>query len=82
MKIYSKITKELFECISFESPFSIFRKQKGAVEITRIKNYCYVFPQKNYVFGYNAKRNHAYKEETIYCVLIWQIKISHVRKAS
>jgi hypothetical protein len=82
MKIYNKTTKELFGCISFIQPFNIFRFKHLDIRVKRMKKYCYLFPQKNYVWGWNAKRGHAYKEETNYWVFVWHITVTHTKKAS
>ena len=79
MKIYNNTTKELFGCISFVSPFAISRRQKKIVKIVRIKKYFYVFPQKSYVWGVNARRGLAYKEETNYYIFVWHVNVIHTR---
>ena len=82
MKIYNATTKELFGCISFISPLSIIRRHKKTVNIVRIKKYFYVFPQKSYVWGWNKSRAHAYKEETLYWVFVWHIRVVHTKSSS
>lgn len=71
MKIYCKITKELFGFINFERPQ--FRFFPGEVKFAIVK-YCYVFPQKM-----NTWREQ-YRIETMYYFLFFRFIVKNVQK--
>ena len=69
MKIYSRITHELFGFINFEKP-NIFKSFKKDTKI-KLVSYCYFFPQR--VHTWSGKN----KIETMYYFLFWRIIVKH-----
>jgi len=68
MKIYCKITKELFGFINFELPQ--FRFFPGEVKFAIVK-YCYVFPQKVNTWS------ESHRIETMYYFLFFRLIVSN-----
>jgi hypothetical protein len=81
MKFYNKTTKELFNFISFISPFSIFKISKKDIKIVKMNNYVYFFPQKSSVWHSDnrTKFSIVYKHKTLLWFLCWHIIITHSR---
>lgn len=71
MKIYCKITKELFGFINFELPD--FRFFPGEVKFAIVK-YCYVFPQKMNTWS------ESHRIETMYYFLFFRLIIKNIQE--
>jgi len=69
MKIYNRITHELFGFINFEKP-NIFKSLRKDVKL-RVVKYCYFFPQREHVYL------EGHKIETMYYFLFLRIIINN-----